>query len=249
MCPTTFIILIGLLIGFVGGYAGIGGAPFIIAFLVLVCGFSQLEAQGSVLTMMLGPMSLLGIMTLKEEVKAQWRQIVIGVLTYAVFSYFGAKIAFGIGEMNVRHYFAFLLILVALLQFFSKYFGDNSNSTTQIPLKWMIIIGIITGVVGGLFGIGAGVLMVPIFLGIFKQQKNYARALSLAILLPPVSLGAFFKYNIEDAIDWKIVILLFCSYFVANYFGTKLGSKSSIKFFKIFYMFVLLALAGIYLFS
>jgi len=248
MCSLTIILLLGLVVGFLGGYAGIGGAPFMIAFLVLVCGFPQLEAQGSVLTMMLGPMSLLGILTLKEEVKAQYKNIIIGVFTYAIFSYFGAELAFRLGELDVRHYFAFLLVLVAILQLFSKYLGGGKNQIKQIPHPWMLLIGTITGVVGGLFGIGAGVLMVPVFLAFFKLNKNYARALSLAILLPPVSLGAFVKYNMEDAIDWKIVFLLFFSYFVANYFGTKFGSRSSMLYFKIIYTLLLLSLASIYWF-
>ncbi len=242
MCPFLVLLLLGLVVGFIGGYVGIGGAPFMIAFLVLICGIPQLEAQGSVLTMMLGPMSLLGVLTLKEEVKAQWKNISIGFITYALFSYFGAELAFHLGEVDVKHYFAFLLILVAILQLFSKYLGGNENQVTHIPYKWMLLLGMLTGIIGGLFGIGAGVLMVPIFLAFFKLNKNYARALSLAILLPPVSLGAFLKYNMEGAVDWKIVGLLFVSYFIANYFGTKLGSKSSILYFKIIYTILLLSI-------
>ncbi len=248
MCTLTVLLVLGLAVGFIGGYAGIGGAPFMIAFLVLVCGIPQLEAQGSVLTMMLGPMSLLGVLTLKKEVKAQWKNISIGVVAYALFSYFGAELAFYLGEVDVRHYFAFLLILVAILQLFSKYLAGTGNQTTHIPYTWMLLIGMLTGIIGGLFGIGAGVLMVPVFLGFFKLNKNYARALSLAILLPPVSIGAFVKYNVEGAIDWKLVGLLFVSYFIANYFGTKLGSRSSILYFKIMYTIILLSLACIYLF-
>jgi len=193
MCTITIYILLGLAIGFLGGYAGIGGAPFMIAFLVLVCGIPQLTSQGSVLTMMLGPMSLLGIMTMKKEVKEQLRNIFIGVFSYAIFSYFGAKFAFGMGDNNVKLYFGVLLVIVALIQFAPTSKGSEKVEITNIPLVWMIVIGIGTGIIGGLFGIGAGVLMVPLFIVVFRLKKNYARALSLAILLPPVSFGAFIK--------------------------------------------------------
>jgi uncharacterized membrane protein YfcA len=248
MCPIAILIILGILIGFVGGYAGIGGAPFLIAFLVLVCGISQLTAQGSVLTMMLGPMSLLGLLAMKTEVYAQLRNIAIGVLFYAIFSYFGALIAFHYGEINIKIWFAILLFFVAFLQLISKSPNGEIVKNKQIPLFGMIITSIITGIVGGIFGIGAGVLMVPVFISIFKQDKNYARALSLAILLPPVSVGAYVKYNMENAIDWNIVIILFFSYFVSNYFGAKLGLNSSDKLFKKVYAGLLVSIATIYFF-
>ncbi len=245
---TIFVyMLIGLAVGYVGGYAGIGGAPFLIAFLVLVMGVSQYTAQGSVLTMMLGPMSLLGIMTMKDEVKTQWKSIVTGVLAYAVFSYFGAEMAFRFGELSVKKYFALLLILIGVVQLvprFSK--PDHIAKIEKIPVWWMFLIGSLTGIVGGLFGIGAGVLMVPIFLMGFNMKKNHARALTLAILLPPVSLGAFIKYQNEGAIDWTIVITLFVSYFVANYYGAQRGSRANLQTFKRMYAILLIGIATVY---
>lgn len=248
---TTIVIFIGLglLIGYIGGYAGIGGAPFMVAFLVLVLGMSQLSAQGIVLTMMLGPMSLLGLMTLKKEVKEQWKTIIIGVLTYATFSYIGALGAFVLGEVDLRFYFAILLIFVSVLQFlphslFVKSEGDVKQTT--VPLFWMAVIGIITGTLGGLFGIGAGVLMIPVFMMIFNLGKNHARALSLAILLPPVSIGAFIKYNQEGVIEWKLALILFISYFIANYFGARRGSHAKPVVFKILYGLLLLGISLFY---
>ncbi len=247
MVTLLILIFLGLFIGYIGGYAGIGGAPFMIAFLVLVLGISQYTAQGTVLTMMLGPMSLLGILTLKTEVKKQWKNILIGVFSYAVFSYFGAEMAFRFGELSVKKYFALLLIIIGILQLIPQLQKPaHIKKREQIPTFWMLIIGIITGVIGGLFGIGAGVLMVPGFLMIFNMKKNYARALSLAILLPPVSLGAFIKYQHEGAIDWKMVAILFVSYFIANYLGAKHGSRANLKNFKRVYAILLIGIAIVY---
>jgi uncharacterized membrane protein YfcA len=243
------LVVLGLVVGFIGGYAGIGGAPFMIAFLVLFCAIPQLTAQGSILTMMLGPMSLLGLLVMKNEVRAQLRNITIGVISYAVFSYFGALIAFHYGEVSIKIWFAILLYFVAIFQFLSKNINYQvEEKHKQIPLFGMIVTSVITGIIGGVFGIGAGVLMLPVFIIIFKQDKNYARALSLAILLPPVSIGAYVKYNMENAIDWNIVLILFISYFASNYFGAKMGINSSDKLFKRIYAVVLVAIATIYFF-
>ena len=240
-------ILLGLIVGFIGGYAGIGGAPFMVAFLVLVLGIPQLTAQGIVLTMMLGPMSLLGILTMKKEVISQWKDIIIGIISYAFFSYFGALLAFDFGEISLQHYFAYFLVFVAIIELFPhKIFFGEDRKVKNIHPMWIFVIGSMTGIVGGLFGIGAGVLMIPIFIVIFNLEKNYARALSLAILLPPVSIGAFIKYHHEGVIQWKASLLLFISYFLANYFGAKFGSKSKLSVFKKVYAVLLIIIALFY---
>jgi len=247
MTAIIIYVLLGLVIGYIGGYAGIGGAPFLIAFLVLAMNIPQFTAQGSVLTMMLGPMSLLGLLTMKDEIKSQWKNITVGVLTYAFFSYFGAEMAFYFGELNIKKYFVLILIIIGVLQFFSaNFYPPHIPKTKNIPLIWMLLIGTITGIVGGLFGIGAGILMIPIFLMVFNMDKNYARALTMGILLPPVSLGAFMKYYQQDAIDWTIVFALFISYFIANYFGVKRGSAAHLASFKRIYALLLITIAVVY---
>ena len=248
MCDPLIYVLLGLVVGYIGGFAGIGGGPFLVSFLVLYCGMSQLAAQGNVLTMMLGPMSLLGVMSLYGYVKQQWLNIAIGVISYCVFSYFGAVFAFYIGETDLKYYFTVLLIFIALLQFRS-YLKKNSKAAHKdhISVYWIALLAAITGILGGMFGIGAGVLMVPILIGVFKLKKEYARALSLAILIPPVSYGAFLKYNFENPVDWQLVGILFGTYFIANFFGAKMGSKISGKAFTLIYGIILLSIAIIYL--
>lgn len=245
-----YLLILGIVIGLVGGYAGIGGAPFMVAVLVLLLGFSQFESQAIVLTMMLGPMSLLGLFSLRKEVATQIQSIVIGFLSYAFFSYFGARLAFSIAEVDLKIYFAVLLVLVSILQLLpKKLFSKNpEEEVKKIPSAWMFIIGSLTGLIGGLFGIGAGVLMIPLFMIIFKQEKNHARALSLAILLPPVSLGAFLKYNAEGVVNLKYSLILFVAYFFANYFGAKLGNNSKPIYFKIVYASLLVLISLFYFF-
>ncbi|GMN10583.1 hypothetical protein MTsPCn9_24420 [Croceitalea sp. MTPC9] len=250
MCELYTYILLGLMVGYIGGYAGIGGGPFLVSFLFLFCGMSQLAAQGNVLTMMLGPMSLLGVISLHRYVKTMWIQITVGVIAYCVFSYLGAELAFFIGETNMRIYFAIILFVIAAIQlwpFLTKKEKRTKNLKETISIPWVFVLGSITGVAGGWFGIGAGVLMVPVLITIFKLKKEYARALSLAILVPPVSYGAYIKYNIELDIDWNLVLILFFSYFIANYFGAKAGTKSSNTFFKIIYSIILLSIGLVYL--
>ncbi len=246
MTTSIFLLLFGLIVGFIGGYAGIGGAPFLIVFLSAFMGMSQHAAQGTVLAVMLGPMSLLGILTMKKQIKPMLKFAVIGVLSYAFFSYFGAYLAFLVDSTNLKVFFSGFVFLVGLneiLGLTAKSKRLKKMDKKEASLRNVAIVGIVVGAVGGFFGIGAGILMTPIFVGLFGMKKDDARLLALMILLPPVSLGAVIKYHMEGAIVWSSALIIFFSYFVTNYFGSRLALKHSAKKFKIVYGYILISIA------
>lgn len=243
---SIWLILIGLITGYIGGYAGIGGAPFIILVLKTILGYSQHTAQGTVLAIMLGPMSLMGIIAMKDKVKYVYKYAILGSIVYMIFSYIGASLAFLLNTSKMSLYFSLFIFVLGIYQILDIdinnifYFKQNN-----ISIKNMINIGIIVGVIGGLFGIGAGLLMVPIFTDIYNMKKDFARLLSLLILLPPVSLGAVIKYSSENAIVWKSVIIIFVCYFITNYYGSKIGLKHSDTVFKKYYGYILIFISVI----
>ena len=75
------------------------------------------------------------------------------------------------------------------------------------------------GLIGGLFGVGAGVLMIPALQNIWGVHKDDARAMSLAILCPPVTLGAVIEYGRRGDVRWWMVLLQFSTYMMSNRFG------------------------------
>jgi len=244
------LFLLGCLVGFIGGYAGIGGAPFLVVFLVAALGMSQYAAQGTVLAVMLGPMSLLAVLSLWKQVKPNLMIIAIGVLMYAAMSYCGACAAYMLREDILKMLFAFLLIALGLYNMYrSRTSFSQTQTVQQIGLVQMVLVGGFIGVVGGLFGIGAGVLMVPIFINIFHMDKDEARAISLAILLPPVSIGAVIKYHEMGAIQWEYALAIFTGYFLLNYFGGKKAAGHNLQKFKLYFgiILVLLGLSYVYL--
>ncbi len=67
-----------------------------------------------------------------------------------------------------------------------------------------LVIGVLAGVLGGTFGIGGGILIVPalaMFLG-FSQQK--AQGTSLVALIAPVGILALIQYYRRGDADLKI---------------------------------------------
>ena len=67
-----------------------------------------------------------------------------------------------------------------------------------------LVTGFLTGVFGGLFGIGGGAILVPLLVYGFKLSQHQAQGTSLAVLLPPVGLLAFLQYYRAGYVDPRI---------------------------------------------
>ena len=56
-----------------------------------------------------------------------------------------------------------------------------------------ILIGLTTGVISGLIGLGGGVFIVPALVYVFKMSQHEAQGTSLATLLLPIGLFGFLE--------------------------------------------------------
>lgn len=55
-----------------------------------------------------------------------------------------------------------------------------------------IIIGILAGIISGLFGAGGGLILVPAFVNMLNTDEKKARATSVFCIMPMVIVTAFF---------------------------------------------------------
>ena len=95
-----------------------------------------------------------------------------------------------------------------------------------------VIIGIIAGIISGLFSTGGGMILVPAFIYLLKIDDTKARGTSVFCILPMVLASSIFYYK-ENYIDWKIAILCAIGGTIGGYIGAKLLKKLSNKVLKI----------------
>jgi uncharacterized membrane protein YfcA len=84
--------VLSLVIGYGGGMVGDSGSPLFIALLVFMCDMKQSTANGTVLAMMLGPMTFLGCVVMKDRIKVLIQPIAFGVAGYSIMTYFGVRL-------------------------------------------------------------------------------------------------------------------------------------------------------------
>lgn len=69
-----------------------------------------------------------------------------------------------------------------------------------------IIIGLLAGIINGLFATGGGMIFVPAFIYILKMDDKESRATSIFCILPIVLTSSIFYYK-SQYINWKIAML------------------------------------------
>jgi uncharacterized membrane protein YfcA len=78
-----------------------------------------------------------------------------------------------------------------------------------------ISIGVLAGLVGGFFGLGGGIILIPAFVYIVGLTQHQAQGTALATMVPPITLLAALRYY--HAGNVKIQLALFaCIGFVAG---------------------------------
>lgn len=127
------VILVGIAAGTLGGLVGVGGGIIIVPALVYFIGFSQLQAQGTSLAMILLPVGILGVI---QYYKAGYIDISVVLwlaLGFVAGSYIGSKISIALPQETVKKFFAILMILIAVkMLFFDK--KSKTTSHTDKPL-------------------------------------------------------------------------------------------------------------------
>lgn len=106
-----------------------------------------------------------------------------------------------------------------------------------------LIVGIVTGIFAGFFGIGGGLVIIPALVWIFHMSQHEAQGLSLAALLLPVGFLGFWVYRQHHPIPLKPALMIAIGIFVGSYFGSLVAQQVSSKHLKIAFG-ILLVIAG-----
>ncbi len=115
------LILIGLAAGILSGMIGIGGGIIIVPALVLVLGFSQQQAQGTSLGLLLLPVGILAVLNYYKQGYIDIKVVGIMCVSFVVGGWLGSKISLSLPQETVKKIFAVVLLLVAgKMLFFDK---------------------------------------------------------------------------------------------------------------------------------
>jgi len=113
----------------------------------------------------------------------------------------------------------------------------------------LIGIGLITGTMAGMLGIGGAVIMIPALVYILGISQQTAQGTSLAVMLPPIGVIAAYNYYQAGHVNIKFAIILAIFFIVGSYFGSKLALNIPQNVLKKIFGVLLLLVAAKMLFS
>ena len=107
------LVLIGLFAGMLSGLIGVGGGIIIVPALVFFLGFTQHEAQGTSLGLLLLPVGILAVANYYKQGYVDIKVVVIMCAAFIIGGWLGSKFSLSLPQETVKKIFAVILLLVA----------------------------------------------------------------------------------------------------------------------------------------
>ena len=107
------ILLIGLLAGILSGLVGVGGGLIIVPSLIFFLGFTQHQAQGTSLGLLLLPVGILAVINYYNKGNVDVKVVAVMSVAFIAGGYLGSKLALRLPEDTVKKIFAVFLFYSA----------------------------------------------------------------------------------------------------------------------------------------
>ncbi|MDC0980244.1 sulfite exporter TauE/SafE family protein [Bdellovibrionales bacterium] len=239
------LIAVGLATGLASSFLGVGGGFLMVPILYGI--YPQLP-PGTIIGTSLGVICLNSTINtylfLKKKIcpiRSIWLPLVPGLVIGAVS---GSQLALLLPPLLIKQLFALALFLVVLRMIFSPKLATQSTGslTPSAPPVWVtLFLGGISGLISGLTGLGGGIVLIPIFLFIYKlpglQVPMYSNLLMIftagagalrLLLATPLTEPLYPAFQIGQLNFVLISNILVGSIFSAR-FGLYIGLKTPEK--------------------
>ena len=94
-------------------------------------------------------------------------------------------------------------------------------------LMLLIVIGLLSGSLSGLVGVGGGIIMIPLLISFFGFTQLNAQGTAIAAMLPPIGILAAINYYQEGYVRWEYSLVIAIAFVVGGYFGSKISISIS----------------------
>lgn len=201
---TPALLGVGVGVGAFSGLFGVGGGILLVPYLALKQGLTQKVAQASSLVLV-AMAAAAGVIAYAIDSSVAWLftpWLLAGGLTGA---WLGSAVVHRAPDARLKAAFAGLMVLVSIrlllpTSSFVSSQDDVPGLTSQL-LVLLVLSGLLMGILSALFGIGGGIVLIPILVAAFSFTPQLAAGTSLAVMAPIALLGAIKQ---RRSTDWKI---------------------------------------------
>ncbi len=243
------LLAIGLLIGLVLGLTGAGGSVFAVPLLMLLAGQPMASAVGISLGAVAAS-TLYASLRNGLHQRLLWTPGLILAGAGVVMAPIGKWLGVRLPEPWLLLAFTLLASLIALRMWWSarqqpeaaqvvraSRFSDEPtpgllcklSQSGQFELKprcvtGLVIGGLLTGLLAGLFGVGGGFLIVPLLLALSPIAMSQAVSTSL-LIIALISSAGFASHLLSTEPDWRLLGLVAAGGVVGMMLGQRLSAR------------------------
>lgn len=181
-------VLIGLLAGALSGLFGVGGGLVIVPLLVFFLGFDQRLASGTSLAAIV-PTAAVGVVSYAVHGSVSWLAAVLLAAGAIAGAQVGSWLLSRLPQTVLRWCFVgFLGVVIVSL------FLVIPSRDAVLQIGWwqgaaLVGLGVVTGILSGLLGVGGGIVVVPALSLLFGASDLVAKGTSLLMMIPAALSG------------------------------------------------------------
>ncbi len=192
-------LCVGLVAGILGGLVGVGGGVVMVPLMTEVLKFRQQEAHGtSLVAVVFTAVAGSFVYYLHGSVNIPVSLLLAAMALCTV--RLGARYCHCLPECKLKRYFGGFLLFVSFLLLLKPFLPHTVDATSPIWIRWFIllVLGLLTGFISGMLGVGGGIFMVPMMvLGAGIGQVE-AQGISLLAMIPSSALGAWTHWKMGN---------------------------------------------------
>jgi uncharacterized protein len=243
--PTGMLVragAVGVVAGAMSGLFGVGGGILIVPALVMVLGFEQRFAHGTSLAAVL-PIAVSSMSSYATSGKIDgWVALflAIGAVAGAVI---GTAILHRLPHDALALGFAVLLVVTALRMVLDHSDAAGRGDLHLVEALVLVAVGVVTGILAGLLGVGGGIVLVPAMVVGFGIPAAIAKGTSLLVIIPTALMGTWrnrTKRNVDLRVAAIVGLAGVVSAFAAGKVSVGMSERTSNLLFAVF-LFVIAA--------
>lgn len=178
----------GVIAGFLAGLFGVGGGILIVPGLVLLLGQDQRLAHGTSLAAVV-PIAAGGLIGFATQGSVDWPAAGLLTVGAAAGAVLGTQALHRLSVRALQAAFALLLLATAVRLFIEVPEAAGRGALDPATGGALVALGVLAGVVAGLFGVGGGIVTVPGLVLLFSVADAVAKGTSLLVILPTAVVG------------------------------------------------------------
>jgi uncharacterized membrane protein YfcA len=182
--------ILGAVAGAMAGLFGVGGGIVIVPALTMLLKMPRRLAHGTSLAAVL-PVAASGLVGYWTGGEVDWAAAALLTVGAVAGALIGTRLLHVVPVRALAFGFAALLVVTAVELFLEAGHGDGRGDLTVAMVIGLLALGLFSGVLAGLLGVGGGVVMVPGMIILFGMLPAAAKGTSLAVIIPTSIAGTW----------------------------------------------------------